>query len=61
MDALSQVLVEICPVVLEKKIKLWKVYDNADNDNDKDNGNHNHEQRTNFGQKSSLEPSAQVS
>ena len=50
-------LVEIGPVVLEKKMKMWKVYDNDDdNDNDNDDG-----QRTKFDQKSSLEPSAQVS
>ena len=48
-------LVEIDPVVLEKKMKMWKVNDN-DNDDDDDDG-----QRTNFDQKSSLEPSAQVS
>ena len=48
-------LVEIGPVVLEKKMKMWKVYDD-DDDNDNDEG-----QRTNFDQKSSLEPSAQVS
>ena len=45
-------LVEIGSVVLEKKMKMWKVYDNDDNDDG---------QRTNFDQKSSLEPSAQVS
>ena len=45
-------LVEIGPVVLEKKMKMGKVYDNDDNDDG---------QRTNFDQKSSLEPSAQVS
>ena len=44
-------LVEICPVVLEK-MKMWKVYNNNDNDNG---------QRTNSDQRSSLEPSAQVS
>ena len=42
-------LVEIGPVVLEKMMKMWKVYDNEDR------------QRTNFDQKSSLQPSAQVS
>ena len=42
-------LVEIGPVALEKK--MWKVYDDNDDDG----------QRTNFDQKSSLEPSAQVS
>ena len=26
-------LVEIGPVVLEKKMKMWKVYDNNDDDN----------------------------
>ena len=46
-------LVEIGPVVLEKKLKMWKVYDNND---DNDDG-----QRTNFYQKSSLESMAQVS
>ena len=46
-------LVEIGPVVLEKKIKMCQVFDN---DNDNDDG-----QRTNFDQKSSLESSAQVS
>ena len=45
-------LVEIGPVVLEKKMNMWKVYDN--NDNDK------YTQETNFDQKSSLEPSTQV-
>ena len=49
-------LIEIGPVILEKKMKMWKVYDNANDitDNDNDDG-----QRTD--QKSSLEPSAQVS
>ena len=37
-------LVEIGPEVLEKKMKLWKVYDNADNDN-------NDWQRKSFDQK----------
>ena len=46
-------LVEIGSVVLEKKMKMWKVYDN---DNDKDD-----RQWTNFDKNSSLEPSAQVS
>ena len=40
-------LVEIGPLVLEKKMKMWKVYD----DNDDNDG-----QRTNFDQKSSVEP-----
>ena len=43
-------LVEIGPVVLEKKKKMRKVY-NDDNDTDNDEG-----QRTNCDQKSSLEP-----
>ena len=47
-----QRLVEIGPAVLEKKMNIWKVYDNDDNDDG---------QRTNFDQKSLLEPSAQVS
>ena len=47
-------LVEISPVVLEKKMKMWNVYNNKDND-------HNERQRKNFDQKSSLEPAAQVS
>ena len=39
------------------KMKMWKVYDNNDSEDDNnDNG-----QQTNFDQKSSLEPSAQVS
>ena len=57
-------LVEIGPVVLEKKMKMWKVYndnDNNDNDNDDNDDDDNDGQRTNFDQKSSLEPSAQVS
>ena len=45
-------LVEISPVVLEKEMKMWKVYDNANNDDG---------QRTNCDQKSHLKPSAQVS
>ena len=48
--------VEIGSMVLEKKMKMWKVYDNNDDNDDNDDG-----QRTNFDQKSSLEPSAQVS
>ena len=44
-------LIEIGPVVLEKKIKMSKVYDTA-NDNDNDGP------WTNFDQKSSLKPSA---
>ena len=41
-------LVEIGPVVLEEKMKMLKVYDDD-------------RQRKNFDQKSSLEPSAQMS
>ena len=48
-------LVEIGPVVLEKKMKMLNDNDNNDDDNDNDG------QWTNFDQKSSLEPSAQVS
>ena len=60
-------LVEIGPVVLEKKMKMWKVYDNNNDANDdnndanEDNNDNDDWQRTNFDQKSSLEPSAQVS
>ena len=52
-------LVEIGPVVLEKKMKMLKVYDNNDDDDkdDKDDDG----QRTNFDQKSSVVASAQVS
>ena len=39
--------------VLEKKMKIWKVYDNKDNNN--------HGQWHHFDQKSTIEPSAQVS
>ena len=45
-------LVEIGQVVLENKMIMWKVYDD-NNDNDD-----NDRQRTNFYQKSSLDPSA---
>ena len=55
-------LVEIDPVILEKKMKMGKIYndidandDNVDDDDDDDDG-----QRTNFDQKSSLELWAQV-
>ena len=44
-------LVEIGPVVLEKKKKMWKVYNN----------DHEDGQQTNCDQKSSLDPLAQVS
>ena len=52
------------PVVLEKKMKMWKVYDNNNDNNDanEDNNDDNDDgQRTNFDQKSSIEPSAHVS
>ena len=52
-DALC--LVVIGPVVLEKKTKIIKVYDNKEEDNDDDG------QQTNCDQKSSFEASAQVS
>ena len=42
-------LVGVGPVVLEKKMKIWTVYDNDNDDEDNDG------QRTNFDQKSSLE------
>ena len=45
-------LVEIDPVVLEKKMKMLKGYYDDNDNNDYDG------QRTNFDQKSSLEPSA---
>ena len=51
-------LVEIGPVVLEKKIKMGKVYNNYDNNDD--NNDNNYEQRTNLDQKSSFELLAQV-
>ena len=47
-DALCKI-VEIDPVVLEKKIKMWKVYDENDA-----------QRTTTFNLKSSLEPTAQV-
>ena len=52
-------LAEIGPVVLEKKMKMRKVYDNKNDDNDDDNDEVG--QRTNFDQKSSFQPSAQGS
>ena len=50
---------EIGPVVLEKKMKMWKVYDNNNDANDDDDDDDR--KRTNFDQKISFEPSAQVS
>ena len=47
-------VVEIGPVVLEKTMKMWKVYNN--NDDKSGNG-----QQTNFDQKSSLEPLSHLS
>ena len=49
--------VEIGSLVLEKKMKMWKVYNNNNNNN---NNNDNDGQRTNFDQKRSLEPLAQM-
>ena len=55
-------LVEIDQMVLEKKIKMLKVYNNNNDANYDDDGDDNVDgQRTYFDQKSSLEPSAQVS
>ena len=43
-------------------MKMWKVYDNKDADaNDNNDDDNDDEQRTNFNQKSSREPSAQMS
>ena len=47
-------LVEIAHMVIEKEMK--NVYDNNNDDNDDDEGQHK-----NYDQKSSLEPSAEVS
>ena len=52
-------LVKINSVVLEKKMKMWRVYDNKDNGNS--DYNDNDSQRTNFDKKSSLEPTTDVS
>ena len=41
-------LVEIDPVVLEKKMKVWKVYDNNNDANDDDDDDNDDGQRTNF-------------
>ena len=49
-------LVEIGSVVLEKKMKMIEIYNNNNDNND----NNEDGQQTNFDQKSSLEPSAQV-
>ena len=54
-------LVEIGSVVLEKKMKMRKVFDDDNNNDYNDYNDDNDGQRTNFDQKSSLEPSAQVS
>ena len=45
-------LFEIAPVVLEKKIKTWRIYNDIDHDDNDDM------QHTNFDQTSSLEPIA---
>ena len=46
---------------MKKKMKMWKVYDNNDDDNDNNANDKDGEQQTNCDQKSSLEPSVQVS
>ena len=43
-------LVEIGSVILEKKMKMWKVYDNDDNNNDDNDNNDDDGKRTNFDQ-----------
>ena len=55
-------LVEIGPVIFEKK-KMWKDYDDDADDNYYGNDNNDDGQRTNWpcDQKSSIEPLAQVS
>ena len=52
-------LVKIGPVVLEKKMKMYKVYDNA-NDDDNNDDHDNDRKRTNSDQKSSLETSSEL-
>ena len=57
MDTLCQY-----PVVLKKNVKMWKVYDiDNNNNNESDNNNSDNVQRTQFNQKSSIEPSDQES
>ena len=54
-------LVEIDQVALEKKMNMWKVYDNYMYNDDSDAIDDNDDrQRTNFDKKNSLEPSAKV-
>ena len=48
-------LVEIDPVVLEKKMKVWKVYDN-NNDNDANDYNND-----NDGQRNLVQPDTRLS
>ena len=50
-------LVQIGPVILEKKLKMWKGYDDNDDDNNGNDNDNNVEdrERTNFDEKSSLE------
>ena len=56
-----QSLVDINQVALEKKMKMWKVYDNYMYNDDSDAIDDNDDgQRTHFDQNNSLEPSAQV-
>ena len=45
-------------MVLEKRMKMWIVYDKDDDDNDDDDKDDG--QRKHFDQKTSLEPSPQV-
>ena len=54
-------LVEIGPVVLEKKMKMWKVYRQMDGQTDRQTDGRTDRRRTTGDQKSSLELSAQVS
>ena len=49
-------VVEIGPVVLDKKMKMWKVYEH--NEDDDDNEDADDAQQTNFVQKNSIEPLA---
>ena len=54
-------LVEIGPVVLEKKSKIGKVYRRTDRQTDRQTDGQTDRRRTKGDQKSSLELSAQVS
>ena len=48
-------------MVLEKRMKVWNINDNANDNVANDDDNDDDGQRTNCDQKSSLEPLAQVS